>query len=253
MILAVLPKYAGWCKKNAKGCLTNNLTKTIFYCVVIKSTYNVYAKKGRIVMRLKKVMAITLAAGLTVGSIAIAATSPLKSDSLKAAEASVAPPAAGEPGIVGPNGGTTTTTAPTDAPSDAPTDAPTNAPSDAPTDAPTTTPSSKPTKTPSNSNTVKKPAKPSVSKKTIKGAKKKITVKIKKVSGAAGYQIQYSTKKNFKKPTSKNVSKSAASKQVTLKNVKKGTYYVRMRSYKKNGSKKVYSKWSATVKVKVTK
>ena len=37
-----------------------------------------------------------------------------------------------------------------------------------------------------SNNTVKKPAKPSVSKKTIKGAKKKITVKIKKVSGAGG-------------------------------------------------------------------
>lgn len=189
-------------------------------------------------MRLKKVMAITLAAGLTVGSIAIAATSPLSSDSLKGAVSSVAPPA-GDPGITGPNGGgSTATTAPTDAPTDKPTDAPTDKPTDAPA-----------TSTPKPS--VKKPGKVSATKKTIKGAKKKITVKIKKVSGAAGYQIQYSTKKNFSKAVkSKNVTKAST---VTLKNVKKGTYYVRVRAYKKSGSKKVYGSWSAKIKVKVTK
>ncbi len=46
MILLVLTKYAAWCKKNAKGCLTNNLTKTIFYCVVIKK-YIEYVHKER--------------------------------------------------------------------------------------------------------------------------------------------------------------------------------------------------------------
>jgi outer membrane biosynthesis protein TonB len=205
-----------------------------------------YTKKGRIVMRLKKVMAITLAAGLTVGSIAIAATSPLSSDSLKGAVSSVAPPA-GDPGITGPNGGgSTATTAPTDAPTDKPTDAPTDKPTDAPA---TSTP--KPTVKPTPKPSVKKPGKVSATKKTIKGAKKKITVKIKKVSGAAGYQIQYSTKKNFSKAVkSKNVTKAST---VTLKNVKKGTYYVRVRAYKKSGSKKVYGSWSAKIKVKVTK
>lgn len=205
-----------------------------------------YTKKGRIVMRLKKVMAITLAAGLTVGSIAIAATSPLSSDSLKGAVSSVAPPA-GDPGITGPSGGgSTATTAPTDAPTDKPTDAPTDKPTDAPA---TSTP--KPTVKPTPKPSVKKPGKVSATKKTIKGAKKKITVKIKKVSGAAGYQIQYSTKKNFSKAVkSKNVTKAST---VTLKNVKKGTYYVRVRAYKKSGSKKVYGSWSAKIKVKVTK
>lgn len=197
-------------------------------------------------MRLKKVMAITLAAGLTVGSIAIAATSPLSSDSLKGAVSSVAPPA-GDPGITGPSGGgSTATTAPTDAPTDQPTDAPTDKPTDAPA---TSTP--KPTVKPTPKPSVKKPGKVSATKKTIKGAKKKITVKIKKVSGAAGYQIQYSTKKNFSKAVkSKNVTKAST---VTLKNVKKGTYYVRVRAYKKSGSKKVYGSWSAKIKVKVTK
>lgn len=197
-------------------------------------------------MRLKKVMAITLAAGLTVGSIAIAATSPLSSDSLKGAVSSVAPPA-GDPGITGPSGGgSTATTAPTDAPTDQPTDAPTDKPTDAPA---TSTP--KPTVKPTPKPSVKKPGKVSATKKTIKGAKKKITVKIKKVSGVAGYQIQYSTKKNFSKAVkSKNVTKAST---VTLKNVKKGTYYVRVRAYKKSGSKKVYGSWSAKIKVKVTK
>ncbi len=46
MILLVLTKYATRCKKNAKGCLTNNLTKTIFYYVVIKK-YIKYVHKER--------------------------------------------------------------------------------------------------------------------------------------------------------------------------------------------------------------
>lgn len=206
-------------------------------------------------MRLKKVMAITLAAGLTVGSIAIAATSPLSSLKGEEPAASIAPPAV-DPDIPKPDGGSTATTAPT-ASADA--SAEPTASADAST-APSSQPSAPadktpapPKKTPTPSKKPTPPKKPAVSKKTIKGAKKKITVKIKKVAGAAGYQVQYSKKKNFSKPTNKNVSKSAASKQVTLKNVKKGTYYVRMRAYKKNGSKKVYGKWSSAVKVKVTK
>ena len=51
-----------------------------------------------------------------------------------------------------------------------------------------------------------KPAK--VSLKSVKAAKKgKVKVKYKKVSGAAGYQIQYSLKSNMKSAKSKNNNK----------------------------------------------
>ena len=90
--------------------------------------------------------------------------------------------------------------------------------------------------TPEQEVTVKKPAKATVAAKNDS-----VKVTIKKVPGAAGYEVQYSTSKKFTKKTS-----------YTVKSLKdKTTYYVRVRAYKldKNG-KKVYSKWTSTTKVK---
>ena len=90
--------------------------------------------------------------------------------------------------------------------------------------------------TPEQEVTVKKPAKATVAAKNDS-----VKVTIKKVAGAAGYEVQYSTSKKFTKKTS-----------YTVKSLKdKTTYYVRVRAYKldKNG-KKVYSKWTSTTKVK---
>lgn len=100
--------------------------------------------------------------------------------------------------------------------------------------------------TPEQEVTVKKPAKATVAAKNDS-----VKVTIKKVAGAAGYEVQYSTSKKFTKKTTK--SKTTTKKtSYTVKSLKdKTTYYVRVRAYKldKNG-KKVYSKWTSTTKVK---
>lgn len=96
--------------------------------------------------------------------------------------------------------------------------------------------------------TVKKPAK--VKLKSVKNKKgKKLAVVWKKVSAAKGYQLQYACSKKFKNKKSVFTKK----KKYTVKKCKKKTYYVRVRAYKTNGSKKVYGKWSATKKVKIKK
>ena len=88
-------------------------------------------------------------------------------------------------------------------------------------------------------------------------AKKKINVTWKKVKKAKGYQVQVSTKKNFKKIIFKKDLKKT---KLTIKNKKiksKKTYFVRVRAYAtykdKNGKAiKVYSKWNKKLrKVKV--
>lgn len=96
----------------------------------------------------------------------------------------------------------------------------------------------------------------SVKKTTISSAKnsksKQIVLKYKKSSGAAGYEISYSTDKKFKKSVTKKTTKNAT---YTIKNLKKGkTYYVRIRAYKLDSAgKKVYSEYSKVVKVKIAK
>ncbi len=88
---------------------------------------------------------------------------------------------------------------------------------------------------------------------TLVAGKKKFTAKWKKPYDAKGYQIKYSTSKKFTKKTTKTVNiKDVKTLKKTIKNVKsKTTYYVKMRTYKKVGSHKVYSSWCAAKKVKV--
>lgn len=79
-------------------------------------------------------------------------------------------------------------------------------------------------------------------KKASKKSKKRaISLKISKVSKAK-YEIQYGTKKNFSKATTKTIKKTS----YTIKNLKKGTkYYVRVRAVKQNlAGYDVYSAWS---------
>lgn len=203
-------------------------------------------------MRLKKVMAITLAAGLTLGSIALAANAPSE-------QAETEPTRVPMPGgIVNPGASGDATEAPSDAPTDAPSDAPTDAPSDAPSDKPTDAPkpsddpkpSDTPTETPKPSSKpkLKKPAKVTLTKKAVKVSGKKITVTIKKVANATGYQVQYSTKKNFK---GAKVKKSTKATDVKLTKLKKGTYYVRVRAYTKSGKTIKYGSYSKTITAKV--
>lgn len=100
-------------------------------------------------------------------------------------------------------------------------------------------------------NSVKNPAK--VSSFKVKSKKnKKVQLSWKKVSGAKGYQIQYSQTKKFK--ASKTKKKTTKKKKITVSGLKRGkTYFFRVRAYKMVKGKKVYGKWSAVKKAKVKK
>lgn len=102
--------------------------------------------------------------------------------------------------------------------------------------------------------TVKKKTVPATALSKVTAKKKALTVKWKKKSGVTGYQIQVSTKKNFKSSV-KTVNVNGAKKtNVTVKKLKaKKTYYVRVRTYKKVGKKTYYSAWSSKIQKKKTK
>ena len=91
-----------------------------------------------------------------------------------------------------------------------------------------------------------------VSKLTNKAGRKllvKLSKPIKK-TGAKGYEISYSLKKNFKGARKVKTTKTS----YTLKNLKQGkTYYVRVRSFAKIGKKIKYGAYSKAVKKKITK
>lgn len=108
----------------------------------------------------------------------------------------------------------------------------------------TVTPTAAPTKTP-----VKAPKKVSISS-VKRNSSQKATVKWKKISGVAGYQVTYAAKSNFKGEKTKNVSNSKTS--CTITGLKKGTvYYVKVRAYKKDSNgKKVPGAYSAVKKIK---
>ncbi len=96
---------------------------------------------------------------------------------------------------------------------------------------------------------------------SAKAKKKAFQYDIKEVKRAAGYQVQYSVKKNMKSAKNKNVKKlkgkikvkftKKQKKQIKKKKLKKIKYYVRVRAYKVIGGKKYYYKWSPKQKVKV--
>lgn len=97
-----------------------------------------------------------------------------------------------------------------------------------------------------------KPSKMSLS--SVKSKKKKqLAVSWKKLStkqNITGYQVSYSTKKNFK--SAKTVKVKKASKACTLKKLKsKKKYYVRIRAYKKVGKSYLYGAWSKAKSTKV--
>ena len=84
--------------------------------------------------------------------------------------------------------------------------------------------------------------------KLSKGSKR-FKVSVKKQS-ATGYQVQYSTKSNFKGSKTKTFKGTS----YTVKGLKgKKKYYVRVRSYKKSGSQTLYSAWSVKKSVKTKK
>ena len=83
---------------------------------------------------------------------------------------------------------------------------------------------------------------------------KKLQVTFRAVSGAQGYEVQYSTDSKFKKGAKvTKVSGAKAAKATISKLTKKKTYYVRVRAYKTENGRKLVSGWSAFKKIKITK
>lgn len=80
----------------------------------------------------------------------------------------------------------------------------------------------------------------------IAGGFKKVTVRWTRNSGIDGYQVQYSTRKDFK--TQKTITiKGNKKNTTTINNLGNGkTYYVRVRTYKVIKKKKHVSPWSET-------
>lgn len=81
-----------------------------------------------------------------------------------------------------------------------------------------------------------------------------LTVSWKNQKEAAGYVVEYSTDKKFKKKVNQKVISSNKTTQITLKKLSKGKkYYVRVKAYTKMNKKKVYGEVSKTATKKVKK
>lgn len=81
-----------------------------------------------------------------------------------------------------------------------------------------------------------------------KGKKKQAKLVIRKVKDAAGYEVVYAKNKKFSKAKKLSTKKTS----VILKNLKKGTYYVKVRAYNTDANgKKNYGSYSSVKKVKI--
>lgn len=87
----------------------------------------------------------------------------------------------------------------------------------------------------------------------LSGKSKGFSAKWNKVTSSSGYQIQYSTSRNFKKSGTVTISKKST-KSATVRRLKgKKKYYVRVRTYKTVSGYKYYSSWSNVKSVKTKK
>lgn len=96
------------------------------------------------------------------------------------------------------------------------------------------------------------PKRAKVKSATKKKAAKKVKISLKKIKGAKGYKVQFAATKKFKKvlvkKTVKKVKVTITSKK--FKNKKK--LFVRVKAYKLDGKKKIWSKkWSKVMRVKI--
>lgn len=76
--------------------------------------------------------------------------------------------------------------------------------------------------------------------KSAKYRNKKILLKYKRVKGAKGYQIRYSTSKRFKKSKTINTKKM----KYTIRKIRKKKYYIKVRAFALHKGKKVFGQWS---------
>ena len=94
---------------------------------------------------------------------------------------------------------------------------------------------------------IQKPSKVSIKTVTKKG--NKVRISLSKTEAVSGFELMYSTNKNFKKPN-KIVTTTKPTKTITIKNKKK-TYYIKVRSYILDSTnKKIYSSYSKVMKIK---
>lgn len=99
---------------------------------------------------------------------------------------------------------------------------------------------------------VKAPGKGKITKITRAKNNKSVKLSLKKLSGAKGYEVKYSTGTKFSKKTTKTIY--TAKTTFTIKNLKKNKkYYVKVRAYVKNGTSKKYGAWSAVKTIKIKK
>jgi len=160
-----------------------------------------------------------------------------------------AAPTATVPPSVAPTVNPTVTPNTTEKPSIAPTVNPTAAPTQSPNVTPAPESSSGDKQTAGVSGNIAPKKVKLISAKST--AKKKVTLKWKKAKNATGYEIQYSTKKNFKS-AKKVIIKKVKTTKKTIKRLKsKKKYYFRIRPYKKSGGTKVYGAYSNKKNVKV--
>lgn len=83
---------------------------------------------------------------------------------------------------------------------------------------------------------------------------RQLTVSWKKDSNASGYQVMYSTDKNFRKNCKTVTVKSYKTVSTAIKKLTGNKYYyVRTRSYKKVSGGNLYGSWSTARKIKVRK
>lgn len=87
--------------------------------------------------------------------------------------------------------------------------------------------------------------------KNIKGGKLRIAWR--KDKTVTGYEVLYSTKKNFKNAKKVTVKSYKTVSVKTKKLTKTKTYYVKVRAYKTVNGKKVYGAYSAVKKIKIKK
>lgn len=99
-------------------------------------------------------------------------------------------------------------------------------------------------------NATTKPAAVNLSRVSSK-KKKEVIVEWKKVAGVTGYEVQYSTAKNFKKGTKTvTIKKQKTVKTIVKKLKSKKKYYARVRAYKTVNNVKVYGAWSKVKNIK---
>ena len=86
-------------------------------------------------------------------------------------------------------------------------------------------------------------------KKVTKLSGRKIRVTVQKDAKSTGYRVVTATNKSFNKNKKVLMSKNNRQTTLTLKQKKKGTYYVKARSYVKIGKNYYYGPWSKVKKV----